>query len=58
MDIRNLIGTLSASLLRRRAIMPPLPAKPIRASLADVPLRPRPRPPYRPEPPIRPASNM
>ncbi len=58
MDVRNLIGTLSANLLRRRAAMPPLAAKPIRASLADLPLRPRPRPPYRPAPPVRPASNM
>ena len=63
MDVRNLIGTLSANFLRRRAAATPSPllplsAKPIRASLADVPLRPRPRPPHMPAPPIRPASNM
>ncbi|MDX8526341.1 hypothetical protein RFM68_17720 [Mesorhizobium sp. MSK_1335] len=58
MDVRNLIGSLSAALLRRRAAAPPIPVRVIRASLADVPMRPRPRPPHRPAPPIRPASNM
>ncbi|CDX40081.1 exported hypothetical protein [Mesorhizobium sp. SOD10] len=58
MDVRALIGTLSAALLRRRAAAPPIPARVIRASLADIPLRPRPRPPHRPAPPARPASNM
>ncbi|WP_167449042.1 hypothetical protein [Mesorhizobium hawassense] len=58
MDVRIFIGSLSAALLRRRAAMPPVPVRVIRASLAEVPLRPRPRPPHRPAPPIRPASNM
>ncbi|WP_181178263.1 hypothetical protein [Mesorhizobium sp. B4-1-3] len=58
MDVRTLIGSLSAALLRRRAAVTSIPAKVIRASLTDVPLRPRPRPPHRPAPPIRPASNM
>lgn len=58
MDVRTFIGSLSATLRRRRGAMPPPPARVIRASLADVPLRPRPRPPHRPAPPIRPASNM
>ncbi|MEZ2329896.1 hypothetical protein AB6802_09240 [Mesorhizobium sp. RCC_202] len=58
MEIRNLIGTLSAALQRRHAAAPLPAVRPIRASLADMPLRPRPRPPYRPAPPIRPASNM
>ena len=58
MDIRNFIGKLSAALQSRRAVAPPIPVRPIRASLADVPLRPRPRPPHRPAQPIRPASNM
>jgi len=43
---------------RRRAAAPPVPVRVIRASLAEVPLRPRPRPPHRPAPPARPASNM
>jgi hypothetical protein len=51
MDVRTLIGSL-------RAAAPPVPVRVIRASLADVPLRPRPRPPHRPAPPARPASNM
>ncbi|WP_189343168.1 MULTISPECIES: hypothetical protein [unclassified Mesorhizobium] len=58
MDVRTFIGSLSAALRRRRGAMPLPPARVIRASLADVPLRPRPRPPHRPAPPIRPASNM
>jgi hypothetical protein len=63
MDIRILIDRLSAALLRQRAAVPaapssPIRARPIRASLADVPLRPRPMPPHRPAPPTRPASNM
>jgi hypothetical protein len=58
MEIRNLMDTLAAALLHRRAAAPPILVRPIRASLADMPLRPRPRPPYRPAPPIRPASNM
>lgn len=57
MDIRILIDRLAAS-LRRRSAVQHLPARVIRASLADVPLRPRPRPPHRPAPPVRPASNM
>lgn len=58
MEIRTLIDTLSAALLRRRAAASPIPVRPIRASLADVPLRPRLRPAHKPAPPIRPASNM
>jgi hypothetical protein len=58
MDVRTLIGSLSAAMLRRRAAAPPVPVRVIRASLAEVPLRPRPRPPHRPPPPARPASNM
>ncbi|WP_181592176.1 MULTISPECIES: hypothetical protein [Mesorhizobium] len=58
MDVRIFIGSLSAALSRRRPAAPPIPVRVIRASLADVPLRPRPRPPHRPAPPIRPASNM
>lgn len=58
MDVRTYIGNLSAALLRRRAAAPTIPVRVIRASLADVPVRPRPRPPHRPAPPIRPASNM
>ncbi|WP_167507115.1 MULTISPECIES: hypothetical protein [unclassified Mesorhizobium] len=58
MDVRTFIGGLSTALLRRPATMPPIPVRVIRASLAEVPLRPRPRPPHRPAPPIRPASNM
>lgn len=58
MDVRTFIGSLSAALRRRRAATPPAPVRVIRASLTDVPLRPRPRPPHRPAPPIRPASNM
>ncbi|WP_292121488.1 hypothetical protein [Mesorhizobium sp.] len=57
MDVRTFIGSLSAALRRRRGATPPPPVRVIRASLADVPLRPRPRP-HRPAPPIRPASNM
>jgi len=55
---RNLIDKLAATLRGRRSTVPAIPARPIRASLADAPLKPRPRPPYRPAPPIRPASNM
>ncbi|WP_176480250.1 hypothetical protein [Mesorhizobium sp. WSM3859] len=58
MDVRTFIGSLSAALQRRRSAAPPTPVRVIRASLADVPHRPRPRPPHRPAPPIRPASNM
>jgi len=58
MDVRTLIGSLSAAMPRRRAAAPPVPVRVIRASLAEVPLRPRPRPPHRPAPPARPASNM
>lgn len=58
MDVRTFIGSLSAALPRRRGSAPPPPVRVIRASLADVPLRPRPRPPHRPAPPTRPASNM
>lgn len=58
MDVLNLIGRLSAAFVHQRAATPIASLKPIRASLADVPLRVRPRPPHRPAPPIRPASNM
>ncbi|WP_164772559.1 hypothetical protein [Mesorhizobium sp. M2C.T.Ca.TU.002.02.1.1] len=58
MDVRTLIGTLSAALLRRRAAAPLIPARMIRASLADVAAKRSPRPPHRPATPIRPASNM
>lgn len=58
MDVRDFIASLSAALRSRQAAIPPKPVRPIRVSLADVPLRPRPRPPHRPAPPIRPASNM
>ncbi|MDX8541785.1 MULTISPECIES: hypothetical protein [Mesorhizobium] len=58
MDVRNLIGRLSSTLLRQRAAASPAAFRPSRDALADVPLKPRPRPPFRPQPPIRPASNM
>lgn len=58
MDFRNLIGKLSAAFVRQRAAVTIAPLRPIRASLANVPLRVRPRPPHLPAPPIRPASNM
>ncbi|MER9407335.1 hypothetical protein NKI36_25205 [Mesorhizobium caraganae] len=58
MDVRNLVAKLSAAMLRRRAAAPPILFRPIRNSLADIPLKPQARPPYRPRRPIRPASNM
>ncbi|WP_192249173.1 hypothetical protein [Mesorhizobium caraganae] len=58
MEVRNLIAKLSAALLRRRAASPPILFRPIRNSLADIPLKSQSRPPYRPCQPIRPASNM
>jgi hypothetical protein len=58
MDVRNLIAKLSAAVLRRRAVTTPMLFRPIRNSLADIPLKPPQRPPYRPRRPIRPASNM
>ncbi|WP_165349859.1 MULTISPECIES: hypothetical protein [unclassified Mesorhizobium] len=58
MDVRNLIGRLSAKLRGRHAALSPQPYRLIRASLSDEPLKPRPRPPHRPGPPVRPASNM
>jgi len=58
MDVRNLIAKLSATVLRRRAAAPKILFRPIRNSLADIPLKPQSRPPYRPRQPIRPASNM
>jgi len=58
MDVRNLIAKLSATVLRRRAAAPPILFRPIRNSLADIPLKSQSRPPYRPRQPIRPASNM
>ncbi|MDX8492235.1 hypothetical protein RFN29_11645 [Mesorhizobium sp. VK22B] len=58
MDFRNLIGKLSAAFVRQPAAAPTAPLRPIRASLADVPLRVCPRPPHLPAPPIRPASNV
>jgi len=48
MDVRNLIGKLSTVFLRQHAATPTNPARPIRTLLADVPLRPRPRPPHPP----------
>ncbi|MDG4909673.1 hypothetical protein P9228_25135 [Mesorhizobium sp. WSM4898] len=53
MENRDLIGTLSRSFLRQGGRRP----WPIQSLRAGVPLRPRPRPPYRPQPPSRPASN-
>ncbi|ESW78230.1 hypothetical protein NKH34_14815 [Mesorhizobium sp. M1148] len=58
MDVRNLIAKLSAAVLHRRAASSPILFRPIRNSLADIPLKPAPRPPYRPHRPIWPASNM
>lgn len=58
MDLRNFIGRLSVAFSRQQGALPAALTRPIRASLADVPLRPRPRPPHRPAPPSRPASNM
>jgi len=58
MDVRNLIAKLSATVLRRRAAAPQILFRPIRNSLADIPLKSQSRPPYRPRQPIRPASNM
>ncbi|WP_296744198.1 hypothetical protein [Mesorhizobium sp.] len=61
MDVHNMIERLTAAFRRRRAAVatiPVIPARPIRASLAGVPVKTRPRPPHRPAPPIRPASNM
>ena len=58
MDIRNVIAKLSAKVLRRRAASAPILFRPIRNSLADIPLKPQQRPPYRPRQPVRPASNM
>jgi hypothetical protein len=61
MDVHTMIESLAAAFSRRRANvaeMPVIPARPIRASLASVPVKTRPRPPHRPAPPIRPASNM
>lgn len=59
MEIRDFLGRLSVALLRRRAATSPAPSeRPIRNSLANVPLRPRQLPPHKPRPPSRPASNM
>jgi hypothetical protein len=59
MEIRDFVSKLSAALRKRQAAaVPSLPGKPMRVSLADVPLKPPQRPEYRPRPPIRPASNM
>lgn len=58
MDVRNLVAKLSAAMLRQRAEAPPILFRPIRNSLADIPLKTQSRPPYRPQRPIRPASNM
>ncbi|MGX5850712.1 hypothetical protein ACWGTO_26910 [Mesorhizobium sp. PL10] len=58
MDVLDLVAKLSAAVLRRRAPSPPILFRPIRHSLADIPLKTQSRPPYRPRQPIRPASNM
>jgi len=58
MDIRDLVAKMSAKVLKRRADTLTVSIKPIRASLADIPLKLRPRPVHRPSPPVRPASNM
>jgi len=58
MEIRDLVAKISAGLLKRRGNGLSLSIKPMRASLADIPLKSRQKPAHRPPPPIRPASNM
>lgn len=59
MEIRKKLAKMSAALLTRRvaAAQSTTAVKPIRTSLADVPLR-RQTTPFKPKPPIRPCSNM
>ena len=57
MEMRDFVVKMSAKLLKRRADALSVNSRPIRASLADVPLK-RQSPAYRPSPPPRPASNM
>ena len=58
MEVRDLLANMSATLLKRRTNTLSVSTRPIRASLADIPLKPRQRPAHRPSPPVRPASNM
>ena len=58
MEIRDLVAKMSATLLKRRTDTVSVSIRPIRASLADIPVKPPQRPVYRPSPPVRPASNM
>ncbi|SIT53157.1 conserved hypothetical protein [Mesorhizobium prunaredense] len=59
MDLKSKLAKMSAALLTRHvaAAQTTGAVKPIRTSLADVPLR-RQTLPYKPKPPIRPCSNM
>ncbi|WP_192257735.1 hypothetical protein [Mesorhizobium silamurunense] len=59
MGIKSKLAKMSAALLAKRVAAPQSTAtvKPIRTSLADVPLR-RQTAPFKPKPPIRPCSNM
>jgi hypothetical protein len=58
MDIRDIVAKMSAKLLKGRGKSLSLSTKPIRTSLADIPLKPRQGIVHRPSPPVRPASNM
>ncbi|TIQ48407.1 MAG: hypothetical protein E5X46_12940 [Mesorhizobium sp.] len=59
MDIKSKLAKMSAALLASRAVANQSAAnvKPIRTSLADVPLR-RQTPPFKPRPPEPRCSNM
>ena len=57
MGIRDLVVMMSAKLLKRHANALSVSTRPIRASLADMPLK-RPSPAHRPSRPPRPARNM